>query len=261
MGSTIVEATEGSFKMDESLKVFVKQWVSNAEEQPGWIYLLAACYLLLRAFGVPHHIDIGPWRTSLPQFSAEVWATVLTLLLYQIGDALDKVTFKKRNKEGTWVDRFQPPALKMAREAACQKLGVRDGIYRVSMKILEQADKAKFSVRFLNEITKFFRSLIVPALVVAIVLALRFSVLWASVLIVLAFLCAYLVAFYVYPQLKNLHIINLYKSVVALPLEADAKITTHELDRERMFFWDGVLVVSATNPKSWPVHAARIQNS
>ena len=26
--------------MEESLKVFAKQWAKNAEEQPGWVYLL-----------------------------------------------------------------------------------------------------------------------------------------------------------------------------------------------------------------------------
>jgi hypothetical protein len=129
---------------------------------------------------------------------------------------------------------------------------VNDGIYVVSMKILEKATQAKFSVHFLNEMAKFFRSLIAPGLGIAIVLSLKLTLPWALVLLALALLCAYLLAFQVYPRLKNLHRINLYKAVVKLPPEDRAKITD-QLSTVRMFFWEGVLL--ATAPKPYPYWA------
>ena len=197
--------------MDESLKVFAKQLGKNAEKQPGWIYLLATIYFVLQAFGVPTQVDIAGLRLTVPKLSAEIWATLLTLVLYQVGDALDIVTFKKRDEKGNWVDRFQPESLKDAIAAARAKFGVKDGIYDVSMKILEKAKQAKFSVHFLNEMAKFFRSLIAPVLAVAIGLSLKLTMPWALLLVAVALLCAYVLAVHVYPRLKNLHRINLYK--------------------------------------------------
>jgi len=234
--------------MDESLKVFAKQLGKNAEKQPGWIYLLASIYLALYAFGVPTELDFAGWRLTVPKLSAEIWATLLALVLYQIGDALDKITFKKRNREGKWVDRFQPESFKDAIKAARGRFGVHDGIYDVSMKILENAKQAKFSVHFLNETAKFFRSLIVPGLVIAIVLSIRLTLPWALFLLAFSLLCAYVLAVQVYPRFKNLHRINLYRAVVALPAEDQAKITCQELGTACMFFWEGTLVASAPKP-------------
>lgn len=234
--------------MDESLKIFAKQLGKNAEKQPGWIYLLAATYLVLYAFGVPSQLDIAGWRVTVPKLSAEIWATLLTLVLYQVGDALDKVTFKKRNKGGNWVDRFQPEAYKDAIRAARDKFGVNDGIYDLSMKILEKAKQAKFSVHFLNELAKFFRSLIAPGLAIAIVLSLKLTMPWTLVLLAVALLCGYVLAVQLYPRLKNLHRINLYRAVVALPAEDQAKITCQDLGTVRMFFWEGALVATAPKP-------------
>ncbi|MDC8449852.1 MAG: hypothetical protein LV473_16055 [Nitrospira sp.] len=234
--------------MDESLKVFAKQLGKNAEKQPGWIYLLATIYFVLQAFGVPTQVDIAGLRLTVPKLSAEIWATLLTLVLYQVGDALDKVTFKKRDEKGNWVDRFQPESLKDAIAAARAKFGVKDGIYDVSMKILEKAKQAKFSVHFLNEMAKFFRSLIAPVLAVAIVLSLKLTMPWALLLVAVALLCAYVLAVHVYPRLKNLHRINLYKEVVALPAEDQAKVSCQELGTVRMFFWQGALIATAPKP-------------
>jgi hypothetical protein len=125
--------------MDESLKIFAKQLAKNVEKQPGWIYLLAATYLVLYASGIPSQLEIDGWQLTIPKLSVEIWATLLTLVLYQVGDALDKVTFKKRDKDGHWVDRFQPESFKRAIADARDRFGVHDGIYDVSMKILEKA--------------------------------------------------------------------------------------------------------------------------
>jgi hypothetical protein len=234
--------------MEESLKIFVKQLGKNVEKQPGWIYLLAATYLVLYAYGVPCHLDIAGWQLTVPKLSAEIWATLLTFVLYQVGDALDKVTFKRRDKEGKWVDRFQPESLKKAIGDAQEQYKVNEGIYDVSMKILEKAQQAKFSVHFLNEMAKFFRSLIAPGFVIAIVLSLKLTLPWALLSIALTLVCAYVLAVQVYPRLKNLHRINLYEAVVKLPTEDQAKITSQDLGSVRMFFWEGTLVATAPRP-------------
>ena len=231
--------------MDESLKAFAKQLGKNAEKQPGWAYLLIAIYLALYAFGVPSQF----WNLTIPKLSAEVWAISLALLLYLVGDALDKITFKKRTAEGKWVYRFESTASKDTKKEAQDKLEVKDGVYDVSMKILEEAEEAKFSVHFLNEAAKFFRSLIIPGLAIAIVLSLELSLPWPIFTIALALLGTYLLAFQVYPRFKNLHIMNLYKWIHDLPKEKFDKITKADLGTARMFFWEGILVASAPKPE------------
>lgn len=129
---------------------------------------------------------------------------------------------------------------------------MNDGIYDVSMKILEKANQAKFSVHFLNELAKLFRSLIAPGLAIAIVLSLELTMPWALVLLAIALLCAYMLAFQVYPRLKNLHRINLYKAVVVLPAKDQAKITCQELGTVCMFFWEGAFLVTAPKPATPP---------
>ena len=127
---------------------------------------------------------------------------------------------------------------------------VNDGVYNVSMKILEKAQEASFSVHFLNEAAKFFRSLIMPGLAITIVLSLQLSLPWSIFVIALALLCTYLLAFRVYPRFKNLHIMNLYRWVASLS-EADfkKKFGHQDLGSARMFFWEGTLVASAPNPE------------
>ena len=87
-----------------------------------------------------------------------------------------------------------------------------------------------------------------PGLVIAIVLSLELPMPWALVLLAIALLCAYMLAFQVYPRLKSLHRINLYRAVVALPAKDQAKITCQELGTVCMFFWEGSFLVTAPKP-------------
>ena len=171
------------------------------------------------------------------------------MLLYRAGDALDEATFKKRNAQGEWVYRFESQASIDTRKEAEKKLKVKDGVYAVSMKILEKAEQARFSVHFLNEAAKFFRSLIIPGLAIAIVLSLQLSLPWSIFVIALALLCTYFLAFRVYPRFKNLHIMNLYGWVDALSEDdLKEKFDHQDLGTARMFFWEGTLVASAPKP-------------
>jgi hypothetical protein len=228
--------------MEEVLKTLGKQLTENVKKQPGWAWLLVVTYLLLYVVGIPTEINIAELRLPVPK-SVEFWATILTLVLYQIGDALDKVTFKKRDKNGEWAERF--PITKEI-EAAKKEFGVNHGIYDLSMGILEKAGRAN-SVHFLNEMAKVFRSLLLPALIIAILFGLKLTFPWALLPIALALVGFLLLAFQVYPRLKNLHRIKLYKTVVALLRETEAKkkTTYQQLGGVRMFFWDGTLVATA----------------
>jgi hypothetical protein len=111
------------------------------------------------------------------------------------------------------------------------------------MKILEQAGRAN-SVVFLNETAKVFRSLLLPALVVAILFSLKLTSPWALVSIALALVSFFVLAFQVYPRLKNLHRIKLYQTVVALLRETKGT-SWEQLGGVRIFFWEGTLVATA----------------
>jgi hypothetical protein len=231
--------------MEEVLKTLGKQLTENVKKQPGWARLLVITYLSLYVVGVPADINIAELRLPVPR-SVEFWAGILTFILYQVGDALDKVTFKKRDKDGKWRDRF--PITKEI-EAARNEFGITDGIYDVSVKILEKAGRAN-SVHFLNEIEKVLRSLLLPALIVATLFALKVTFPWALLPIALGLIVFLVLAFQVYPRFKNLHRIKLYRTIVALLREAEtksrSKTTYQQFGGVRMFFWDGKLVATAT---------------
>lgn len=220
--------------MEEALKTIGKQLTENFTKQPGWAPLLVITYLVLY-FGDPR----------LPVVkSVDFWSTLLTFIFYQIGDALDKITFKKRDAEGKWHDRF--PITKEI-EAARTEFGVKDGIYDVSMKILEKAGRTN-SVHFLNESAKTFRSVLLPLLGLAIWYSWKLTTFHLLLVpIALALLGFYVFAWQVYPRWKNLHRIKLYEAVVVLLSETETKgkITCHQLGGVRLFFWEGSLVATA----------------
>lgn len=100
------------------------------------------------------------------ELSDELWAGVLTLVLFLLGDALDKSIYKPLE------DRLAPEALRTARKAAQSTLQIHDGIYDVAKAVAMAAGSfQRFSIQFLNETAKFLRSLVLPALVVGVSLA------------------------------------------------------------------------------------------
>jgi hypothetical protein len=127
---------------------------------------------------------VGSWAADLPKLSIEIWVAVITHVAYQIGDVLDKTTFKKRGENGEWdKQRYEPSTLVEARDKARAELGIRSGSYGVALKILEEAKEGRFSVHFINESAKFIRSLIVPGYLASLVLASTMPVglgVWSS---------------------------------------------------------------------------------
>jgi hypothetical protein len=233
----------------DAIKVLLKQLVKNVEKSPGWLPLSLLCYSLLWRYGTPDKILAKPLHQR--SVSPEVWATVLTLIAYIVGDALDKIIYKRKDEKGGRKDRFNPHWLERARQKARDALGVTDGSYQTSMALIHQAHEALLSVDVLNEFAKFLRSLAIPAFVAAVLLSI--SARWKLSLIVFAAAIVILVA---YVPLKQLHMRNLYEHV--------ARITRspvygfHDLGEIRLFFWNGALAGSAPLPKN---DAAKVVNS
>lgn len=234
---------------DGALKTFAKQFAKNAEKQPGWVYVLIVAYLAISVTRFPSELTLAAWTIKLP---AEVSATILAFTAYFLGDALDKVTFKKpiKTKEGKhiWVRRYQPPP--EPEDSAIYHLGIRDGRYDVSMKLLEAAHGARLLIHSVNEFAKFVRSLIIPASLVAVILCFRALPFCGAAALSLAILgCSGFVALKTYPRLKTFHITKLYQSVCPLVHAVDEKghrkFSVVDAGEARLFFWEGTFVASA----------------
>lgn len=239
---------DDTLKTDDPLKALGKQLSENVKKQPGWGWLLVVITALLFVEGKV--IDIVELRLLTNHI--EISAVVLTFVFYQLGDALDKVTFKKRDEEAKkWVERVKISEI----DDAQNEFGITDGVYDVSMKILEKA-KQDTSVYLLNEMAKVFRSLIILALAAVIWFAfqlpypsalvpLAIAIVIVGMPIAIALMIFLELAYLVYPWLKNLHRRKLYKTIVALLRKTKGKTTCHQLGGVRMFFWEGTLVGTA----------------
>src|ERR1044071_6751476 len=134
---------------DGAWKTFAKQLGKNAEKKPGWMYLLVATYLAIPLTGLPPTLALRQWSVRVPN---ELWATLIALVAYGVGDALDKVTFKRLTRDAqdkpVWEPRYAPTALTTAKKKAEGHLGINAGVYDVSMKVLEAGHDARFSVHW-----------------------------------------------------------------------------------------------------------------
>jgi hypothetical protein len=203
---------------------------------PGWMPLLILCYLALPFAGLPTSIQ---FRGRSVELSQELCAGVVALVLFLVGDALDKSIYKRLDV------RVSPHSLAAAKQAARSTLHIHDGLYEVVKALATSAGLFQtFSIQFLNETAKFLRSLALPTFVVGIGLAVNGHALPGVALVVTT---AMLIPFYA--RLKATHICHLYE--LAPLLKADKQCRVEELGAVRMFFWDGILVGSAlsSNPR------------
>ena len=215
----------------KALNKFVDQLAKNAAKQPGWVPLLILCYLVLPFVGLPTSIRLIGRSFELSQ---ELWAGVLALALFLVGDALDKSVYKALET------RVSPQALGTARSAARSKLGIHDGIYDIAKVLATAAGLFQtFSIQFLNEAAKFLRSLVFPTLVVGIGFAATGRAVLGVGLIITAVL---LIPFYAW--IKATHIRHLYDRVPVLKADQQ-RCHIEDLGAVRLFFWEGILVGSA----------------
>ncbi len=235
----------------EGLKEFVKDLGKKAGTRPGWLYLLIIVSVAVPHLGLAESVGRGKWGINL---SNEFWVALLTYVAYQVGDVLDKITFKKWTR-GKRVPRYQPKELSSARACARSRLCVHDGVYDVSMKILEAAEKKPLAVGLLNEGAKCFRSLIVPAWIAALCVAVLQPFAIGISIALAATAIGALLAWYVYPRMKTRHITNLYRAIPII-LDEDSRRPPDErrLDVDdvpgekgqiRMFLWEGLPLTSA----------------
>ncbi len=235
---------------------FAKRLAKETEKQPGWLYLLICTQLLVGYFGAPQHLAIGRWKATLPKLSPELWVAILTYAAYKIGDALDKITFKKRGATGEWnVQRYQPLHFEEARIRTRGLLEIEDGSYSVSLKILEAAHEGRLSVHFINESAKFVRSLLVPGYLATIILAFAWPIGFGFLLLAASSAVFYALAYYVYPRLKTWHITNLYRAIPTIIAEDKnrepdkRKLFIQDFEDCRAFLWDGVELAIARKTK------------
>lgn len=213
----------------KTLGKFIDQFSENAAKQPGWVPLLVLVYLALPLAGLPGTITVGGRPVAL---SREVVAGVVTLFLFLLGDSFDKAAYKP-------LETLFRAFVEDARATARRTVLVHDGIYDVMKKLALAAGRFQtFSIQFLNEVAKFFRSLILPFLGAAVGLALSRRLGSALALALLSVLLTYL-----YVQLKAAHMRHLYQ--LAPELTAKPECSIEDAGRARMFFWDGLFVTSA----------------
>jgi len=216
----------------KALSKFVDQLAENAAKQPGWLPLVILSYIAIPLAGFPDSISISG---RVVRMSDELLAAVLTLVLFLVGDALDKGIYKPLRLER----RFAPRGLETARDKARSTLRIHDGIYDVAKHLASAAGSfQRFSVQFLNEAAKFLRSLIVPAVAAGVWLVSTRHLQFGVMLII-----AGGVLIPLYAWLKAAHICHLYDLVPNL--EGDPKCHIEDLGGMRLFFWDGLLVGSA----------------
>ncbi len=217
--------------------IVVKQWLKNFDKSPGWFPLLVAITAALElAQVVPRDVTVA--GRTVPM-STEIVAGVLTLLLYQIGDAIDELVFKTSTPEGPKTRSRYLARYCISQGDAQKLLGIEDGVYDVSLGLANASEKIRTTlwIHFFNEWAKFLRALIVPLIGVAgwCVGKGRFG--WAVVALAGAGGLTW-----IYPLLKTTHIRRLYKTI---PTLMGAEYKRRNLADLRMFFWKGTLVGSA----------------
>lgn len=201
------------------------------EKQPGWTYLVVAVYLGVAAFSLG-----GTWGVSV-----EIWAAVITPILYFGGHFLDTLLFKRRDGN----ERFEMCGLNKARKTARDLLEIQDGVYDVSLKLLAKAGRPsqRACVHFQNEFAKFLRSLVIPLIVIGPYLGVTRNGAFMA-LIAIGIISAPL-----YYLLKLLHMKSLYAFVSQFVAKSEygvSDLTAYpRKTRIRLFFWDGGLVASA----------------
>jgi hypothetical protein len=215
----------------KALNKFVDQLAKNAAKQPGWVPLLIFCYLVLPFIELPTSIQLIGRSVELSQ---ELWAGVVTLVLFLIGDALDKGVYKALEP------RVSSRALVTARNAARSTLEIHDGIYDIAKSLATAAGVFQtFTIQFLNETAKFLRSLVVPTVVIGVGFASTGRAILGVSLIIAAVLLIPL-----YGWMKAAHIRHLYDMVPVLKVDKQ-RCHIEDVGAVRLFFWEGILVGSA----------------
>ena len=165
---------EPTNKGESPLGLAGKKLLEHAEKQAGWLPLLGCVWLAVRKYDVRL-----PERLSWVHVPDEWTIPFVTLALFLLGDALDKAVFKKRvpkldGKAGEtkltirWPDSWPHARWNAARgDVEKEPLKLGSGSYSAAMGVVEESMHLPLWIVGTNELAKFLRSLVIPALVVA----------------------------------------------------------------------------------------------
>jgi len=211
------------------LGLFASEAAKNVAKVPGWVPLAAVCFAFSHLL-LPDKLTILGEVVATPR---EVIAFLATALLYAIGDAIDETFFDDLSKR--W-----PSSLRRARIAVRKRLRIRSGIYRVSLNAVSAAGRYEGTlIQMKNELAKFARSLIFPALVGSILVALKTDL--PGIIIGFSVSAALTAAYF---WLKIDHMRDIY-DLVAGDVISDGRLSVLELPNGvRMFFWEGKFIAS-----------------
>ena len=206
------------------------QLVRSVQQAPGWFPLTVVCYLLF-VYAVPQNAAV--LEVQLAEHK-ELLVGAVVLILYLIGDAIDKPAWK----------RFEPKRyLDHYRRKARAALVLEGGIYRVAKYLATAAGRYEGTpIQMKNEMSKFFRSAVMPSLVVGVALIPLGSPVWGTLAIVAA-----PILLFIYIRLKTRHMRDLYELSECLSTRAEYR--SQDLPNGiRLFFWDGQFVASGSPP-------------
>ena len=211
------------------LNLLAAEAAKNVAKVPGWVLLAATCFAF-SYYLLPDRLTVFGYDIATPK---EVIALLATAVLYAIGDIVDTTFFAACTR-----GRF--PSHPRARDSVRKCLCMQQGVYRVSLAIASAAGRYEGTrIQMKNEVAKFARSLIVPALSVFTALALKTDLpsMFAVVFVVVVLVITYL-------RLKIGHIVDIY-NLIALELIKDPRYSFYDPPNDvRMFFWDGQFVAS-----------------
>lgn len=224
--------------MMEIVKTLLNQLAKNAMQAPGWVPLIVACYLLLPMLDE----DVATLGVDVEKHRVAT-VTLVALVLFLVGDALDKATFPRQTAKGYQGWNWLAPAdLARFKAKAKKALSLDDDYYKVSKSLAMAAGKYTGSwIQFKNESAKFLRSAVLPMAALGLVLLFQRQWVWA--------VCAAVaspVLLLLYGRLKGSHMCDLYDLAERLSSpDRKGEFAVSDLSNGvRLFFWKGNLVSS-----------------
>ena len=207
------------------LSTLLNQLVKNVKTLPGWAPLLLILYVASYFIDIKFIDDSGAEKLF-----KDTCVIILAFFSYQLGDAIDKVFYKK----------FEGDRLSDNKCLVREKLDIKDGIYRVMKAFAISQHKYTGSwTQVLNESAKLIRSLTVVFITLGVSAILMNKIIFGIVSMVFGVFCLYPAFF-----LKLKHISRLYSLTEQTVISKEYK-SEHLSSGVRLFFWDGELVGSA----------------
>lgn len=219
--------------------VFVDQFLKDVDKVPGWVPLYLTVFFCLEYLSFPPALSIQGQEVEL---SIALAASILTFVLYQLGDGVDEYIYKVRGESGRDTRPIFLRRYLNARQRAEKALGQTAGIYALSLALVRTAEKDRSTlfIHVPNELAKYFRSLAIASLMFGV-----FALISRDVTFALLSFAAGLIFIFAYPWLKVYHTRKLYYAAAELATSPTFRgaLAVRELEGVRILFWKGRLVI------------------